>query len=96
MSRDLEQDLEDIQNGFAVIHESDSIESNKQAKRERKQKALDSRVRKMKKLIAEQGVKNLDTTNRIRLGKMLDKGYITEDDLKKKTPEPQPEQLTLF
>lgn len=96
VSRDLEQDLEDIQNGFTVIHESDSIEINKQAKRERAQKALDSKVRKMKKLIAEQGVENLDTLNRIRLGKMLDKGYITEDDLKKKAHEPRPEQLTLF
>lgn len=95
VSRDLEQDLEDIQNGFEILHESDLIEGQKQFKRERKQKALEQRVKRMKKLLSAEGFENLNTTERIRAEKMLDKGLISQDDLKKK-PAVIHEQLSLF
>lgn len=39
--RDLEQDLEDIQNGILVVHESDRIKKQKEQKRVKKQKRLE-------------------------------------------------------
>lgn len=47
--RDLEQDLEDIKNGIAIVHESDQIKAQKERKQERKQKRLEALKRKIRK-----------------------------------------------
>lgn len=58
--RDLEQDLEDIQNGILVVHESDRIKKQKEQKRVKKQKRLECLERK----IAKNGYVSLTDTER--------------------------------
>lgn len=94
-SRDLEQDLEDIKNGITVIHQSDAERNQKADSRAKRQKNLEARIKKYKKILAETGFNNLDTTNRIRIRKMVDKGYISEEEINRE-PVKKPEQLTLF
>lgn len=94
-SRDLEQDLEDIKNGITVVHQSDLDNDKVTAKREKVQKNLDARIRKYKKLLKEKGFNNLDITNQMRIRKMVDKGYILEEEVNRE-PVKKPEQLTLF
>ena len=93
VSRDLEQDLQDIANGICVIHESDSIVRLEQAKKDRRNKALDNRVKKYKKMLKEKGFENLDCAEKRRVEKMIRKGLLCEDDLE---VEKKPEQITLF
>lgn len=94
-SRDLEQDLEDIKNGITVIHQSDFEKNQKADKRARRQKALEARIKKYKKILTETGFNNLDTTNQIRIRKMVDKGFISEEEANRE-PIKKPEQLSLF
>lgn len=58
--RDLEQDLEDIQNGILVVHESDRIKKQKELKRVKKQKWLECLERK----IAKNGYGSLNDAER--------------------------------
>lgn len=94
-SRDLEQDLEDIKNGITAVHQSDLDKDKEAAKKERVQKNLKARVKKYKKMLAETGFNHLDNTNQIRIRKMVEKGYISEDEINRE-PIKKPEQLSLF
>lgn len=94
-SRDLEQDLEDIKNGITVVHQSDLDNDKKTAKKERQQKSLEARIKKYRKMLADTGFNNLDSTNKIRIRKMVEKGFLTEDEINRE-PIKKAEQLTLF
>lgn len=88
--RDLLQDLKDIEEGIQITHESDNIKQTKEAKKAKRQKAADDRVRKIEKLIAEKGFSNLEMADRRRAEKLLDQDRIDELDAM------VTEQLSLF
>lgn len=94
-SRDLEQDLEDIKNGITVIHQSDFERNQKANSKVKRQKSLEARIKKYKKILAETGFNNLDTTNQIRIRRMVEKGFISEEEINCE-PIKKPEQLSLF
>lgn len=54
------QDLADVQAGYTVTHEADVLAAVKKQKSERRQKALQARVRKAKRLLLEHGLEDMD------------------------------------
>lgn len=88
--RDLEQDLEDIRNGIAVVHESDRIKAEKEKKQFRKQKRLERLERK----IAKNGYGALNDAEKRLAGKLIgiERIKILEE---KKSSQPEANQLSL-
>lgn len=101
-SRDLLQDLHDIQEGIRVTHFSDIEKRKKADKKERRQTALQSRVRKLEKKILETGYENLPDycIDKIHADKWLSKERIMELEemriQKAKEEKEKPVQLSLF
>lgn len=81
VSRDLLQDIADVQSGYTVTHEADVLAAAKAQKAERRQKALQARIRKAKMLILQCGLSGIGPTEKYRVQKMIDKGLITQEDL---------------
>ncbi|WP_457791416.1 hypothetical protein [Anaeromassilibacillus sp. SJQ-5] len=100
VSRDLMQDLADVQAGYTVTHEADVLAAVKKQKSERRQKALQARVRKAKRLLLEHGLEDMDAAEHHWVQKMIDKGLITDEELSRinqlRQSQQAVEQLTLF
>lgn len=96
-SRDLMQDLADIQEGIAVTHASDAIIKAKQQKRSRKELTEASRKRKYLQLLSENKLEDISGQYKYRILKALDKGIISDEEIEaaRKTTE-IPEQISLF
>lgn len=79
-SRDLIQDMEDIQNGIKVIHASDSIKKTKKEKADRREKAREARIAKLEKKLLSVGYENLasHSLERIHADKWLGQERIDE------------------
>lgn len=103
-ARDLAQDLADIAAGIKVIHASDIAKDEKQAKQDRKAKALRKRLDKLLRLYATAGgYDGMDITDQHRLKKAVERGQLTvtelkkaQEDFKKKQTVVVDEQLSLF
>lgn len=101
-SRDLLQDLQDIQEGIQVSHFSDIEKRKKEDKRERRLAARQSRIQKLEKKLMETGYENLPdySLDKIHADKWLTPERIAElEQMRiKKTKEEQekPVQLSLF
>lgn len=101
-SRDLLQDLQDIQDGIQVSHASDVTRRNKEAKKERRREAKEKRINKLEKKLLEVGYANLEMycLDRIHADKWLSPERIEELELirQKKIKEEleRPVQLSLF
>ena len=100
VSRDLMQDLADVQAGYTVTHEADVLSAVKQQKSERKEKARQARIRKAKKLILQYGLDGIPASDLYRVRKMIDKGLISKEDIslleRRHKVEQGMEQLTFF
>lgn len=59
-SRDLMQDLADIREGILIVHESDRIKREKEAKRNAKKKRLEIKKQKIIRKVAKNGYDSLD------------------------------------
>lgn len=101
-SRDLMQDLADIQSGIQIVHESDLIKRQKEGKRERREKLHEVSVRKLEKKLLKTGYDNLEkfSVDRRHADKWLGPERIAELEAlrkdKEKEKEEQPIQLSLF
>lgn len=101
-SRDLLQDLEDIQAGMEITHASDLDKRKKESKRERRQEARKKRIEKLEKKIVERGYSNLENSSldKIHADKWLTPMRIEElEDLRQqqiKKEQEKPKQLCLF
>lgn len=97
-SRDLLQDLNDIQEGITVIHESDTLKKAKEQKRERRKNAQNKKVKKLKDLITKYGFENLDPVQKSKLRKLIRDGIVDGKNLEqwKSEFENQSVQLSLF
>lgn len=90
-SRDLLQDLDDIKAGFKVTHISDQKKAAAEAKRSRRTKSKEARIKKLERLLSEKGYENLDGIDKIRIDKYIEPARM-EEIMKQETPE----QISLF
>ena len=99
-SRDLMQDLMDIQNGIKVAHASDIEKSDKATKKKRRQQAQGKKIAKLEKKLLEVGYENLEeySLDRIHADKWLGKDRIDELEYmrKQKMKEKKPVQMSMF
>ena len=101
-SRDLTQDLEDIQNGLQIVHASDMEKRNSENKKERRRQRHESAVRRLEKKLMEQGYESLEefSADRRHADKWLGPERIAELEKMRREKEnekkEQPVQLSLF
>lgn len=75
-SRDLDQDLQDLADGIEITHYSDTLAQSKEFKHKKRQKAETQRIQRLKKLIEQNGFKNIDKVEKIRVEKFIERGVI--------------------
>ncbi|MBU9728294.1 hypothetical protein [Diplocloster modestus] len=101
-SRDLMQDLQDIQDGIRITHASDLEKKDKMQKKENRKLAQEKRIAHLEKKLIEVGYYNLDdySLDRVHADKWLGKDRITElEEIRKqkiKEEQEKPVQLSLF
>lgn len=98
-TRDLLQDLQDVQEGIAVYHASDSEALAKEQKRRRRQAARERRIKTMRKKIREKGLDQLNADDQVRAGKLLTPEIIHAENewfLQSKEKASEVTQMTIF
>lgn len=101
-SRDLMQDLQDIRDGYAISHASDTTKEKKEQKKEKKDMAKQKRIEKLEKKLIEVGYQNLPerSLDRVHADKWIDPERLEklEQIRQQKIREEQekPVQLSLF
>lgn len=101
-SRDLMQDLQDINDGIEIVHASDQKKREKDQKKARRQTAAEKRIQKLEKKLIDIGYENLPETSldRVHADKWFDPDRLEElaEMRKRKLKEEQerPVQLSLF
>lgn len=80
VSRDLDADLQDLSQGIAVVHQSDLLAEEKEKKHENRLKAIENKIKRLKKSVEINGFSNLPTSEQYRIKKLLDKGLITQSE----------------
>lgn len=98
-TRDLEQDLQDIENGIEIQHAVDMERGQKEAKRQRKEARQEAEKKRQAKKLLE--AEEITERERIRAAKVLGEEEFEriqiERRARKKQPAPkEPEQLSLF
>lgn len=100
-SRDLMQDLQDIQDGITIIHESDREKRQKEKKKQCREDAQQKKIKKLEKKILEVGYPNLHkgSIDKVHADKWLGGARIAqlEAERKKKLKQAQekPKQMQL-
>lgn len=82
-SRDLEQDLSDISNGFHVEHYTDGLKAAKVLKHENREKRVKSKINRIKKRIESSGRESLDISDLNRLEKFIKNGLVERSEVLK-------------
>lgn len=101
-SRDLIQDLIDIQEGIKIVHDSDMKKRAKEEKRERRKLEQEKKIAKLEKRILEVGYRNLESysTDRVHADKWLGEERIAEleemREQQEKEKQNEPVQMNLF
>lgn len=101
-SRDLMQDLQDIEEGIAITHASDMEKREKEWKKEKRKLAAENKILKLEKKILEVGYYNLDifSMDKVHADKWLGEERIAElEEIRNKKIEEEqeePVQLSLF
>ncbi len=95
VGRDLLQDLNDVANGIAVVHEADQVKQSAEAKRQRKKAAADRKVAAAEKKIVQNGLGVLTGYQRERMERILGYDRCMELDEQYRTSK-IPVQISLF
>ena len=98
-SRNLMQDLTDIQDGIKISHSSDLIKRQKEAKRERRQKARGKRIEKLEAKLLKTGYDSLEehSLDRIHADKWLSPERIEDlEELRLQRIKAEQVQMSLF
>ena len=100
VSRDLEQDLKDIAEGYTVSHESDLIAEEKEQKRIKRDETQNKKAERLIKTVFEKGYDRLNDTELRRLKKFTRNGLIDLKEIneadKNGKKQRQIQQLSLF
>lgn len=96
-TRDLEQDLKDIELGISVTHEIDETKRKKQEKSERRKTAKEKRISKLEKMVLEKGFENLEIKEQRQVEKNIDSTRIYELEVQriKNLQKHDPKQMSL-
>lgn len=98
--RDLDQDLRDIEAGIMITHNTDSEKSRKEEKRQRREESLERQRRALSNKIIKDGLLKLDTGERKRAAKLLERSEIVklqkEHERQAEEKKNEPKQMTLF
>lgn len=94
-SRDLMQDLQDIKDGITIVHASDQGKKQKEIKKQRRQQAKETGIKRLEKKILEVGYHGLKECglDRIHADKWLGEGRIAELEKMRKE---KPVQISIF
>lgn len=95
LGRDLLQDLDDVANGIAVVHEADQVKQKAEDKRQRRKAAADRKIAAAEKKIVQNGLASIPGYQRERMERLLgvDRCYeLNEKYLEKKAEQ----QISLF
>lgn len=95
VGRDLLQDLNDVANGIAVVHEADQVKQSAEAKRQRRKAAADRKIAVAEKKIVQNGLDALTGYQRERMERLLGVERCYELDKKHHTSK-APVQISLF
>lgn len=99
-SRDLLQDLQDIQNGIKVYHASDLEKSEMEKKSKRQQEAKEKRIAAIEKRVLQIGYGNMDYYEQNKVNKLLDWDRLDElEEIRQQKLEQEqekPVQLSIF
>ena len=100
VTRDLEQDLRDIEDGIQVTHEFDIQRAKKKAKSDKRADAKQKRIDRIKRMIIKNGYDNLEWIEQNRAAKLLSADEIDELDAQHyeqiQKQDEGPKQLSLF
>lgn len=100
VSRDLEQDLKDIAEGFTVTHESDVLANQKEQKHNRRVEAEQKKVKRLLNTVFERGLDNLNPTEKRRCERFIRIGLLDWEEIeaadKNGKEQKQIQQTSLF
>lgn len=100
VSRDLEQDLQDISEGISVTHESDVFASQKEQKHNRRVEAEQKKVKRLLKTVFEKGLDNLNPTEIRRCERFIHIGLLDWEEIeaadKNGKAQKEIQQISLF
>lgn len=98
--RDLEQDLQDAEDGTIIRDAAEEERKEKEAKKERRDKAKERRAQQARKLIITKGLQEMDEFERKRAFKILTQAEVLsaqhEHDDAQRRKEHEPVQLSFF
>ena len=77
-ARDLMQDLQDIQNGITVYHESDLQKSEQTRRKEQRQQAQEKKIERLERKLIAFGYENLQTVDQMQADKWLEPERLEE------------------
>jgi len=95
VGRDLLQDLDDVANGIAVVHEADQVKQNAEAKRQRRKEAAERKIAAAEKKILQNGLYAFTGYQRERIERLLGVDRCYELDEKHQAAQ-QPVQISMF
>lgn len=95
VGRDLLQDLNDVANGIAVVHEADQVKQSAEAKRQRRKATADRKIAVAEKKILQNGLDALTGYQRERMERLLGVDRCYELDEKHRNSQ-EPVQISLF
>ena len=98
--RDLEQDLQDAEDGTIIRSAAEEERREKAEKKERRDKAKEKKIEQARKLIIRKGLDGMEEYERKKVIKLLDSADIVkaqhEHDAEQKRKENAPVQMSLF
>ena len=98
--RDLEQDLQDAEDGTIIRSAAEEERREKAEKKERRDKAKEKKIEQARKLIIRKGLDGMEEYERKKVIKLLDSSDIVkaqhEHDAEQKRKENAPVQMSLF
>lgn len=93
-ARDLMQDLQDIQNGITVYHESDLQKSKQTRKKELRQQAQEKKIERLERKLIAFGYENLQTVDQMQADKWLKPERLEElEEIRRKRAVEEKNQL---
>ena len=98
--RDLDEDLQNIQEGTIVVDAKEQEKKEKQFKREKREAAKEKRKESMRKLIVRKGLEDMDEDEKRRAVKMLEANEIIkaqhDHEKAREAEKTAPKQMSIF
>lgn len=80
-TRDEAQDLAEREAGYTVTHNSDQEKALREDKRARREERLQTRIRHHLTNVTQHGLEGLETSDRIRIDRLIERGLLKREEL---------------